>query len=419
MVDAAGRRFASVRPSVLAISNSSCFFSDPRSHVQNAMRSRRARSPATEAVEMPDVAASDATRTRLVRVELACSAVAVTATLTPGKTDPPVAAGGTAKAEPTETEAAADAADAVLVPATCAATAATTSPSRPATPFPEETYQGTATRAGWKRPALETCAPEDFMFDFLRAAEARGDDWECVWDFLDNALRRTGKPCDVLGLYREVCMHGGYITRESAKRRVKMGHVFAQTHNFYRHHTYTDIGNKLLDLYERFLLPYENEHPEDILVEPCAACGDAPESQSAGVHASKARCDACAAPYHRRCAGAGAFQRASRVERFTSFVCAACVRSGSRDDSNEDVANATVVTVVTICDKESGSGSPTRERKQKRTLAEIDARGRAAADEAAARYVAMRVRRGRAFEADFEPPTRRADTDATLVGPAL
>ena len=383
------------------------------------MRSRRARSPATEAVEMPDAAASDATRTRLVRVELACSAVAVTATLTPGRTDPPVAAGGTAKAEPTETEAAADAADAVLVPATCAATAATTSPSRPATPFPEETYPGTATRAGWKRPALETCAPEDFMFDFLRAAEARGDDWECVWDFLDNALRRTGKPCDVLGLYREVCMHGGYITRESAKRRVKMGHVFAQTHNFYRHHTYTDIGNKLLDLYERFLLPYENEHPEDILVEPCAACGDAPESQSAGVHASKARCDACRATYHRRCAGAGAFQRASRVERFTSFVCAACVRSGSRDDSNEDVANATVVTVVTICDKESGSGSPTRERKQKRTLAEIDARGRAAADEAAARSVAMRVRRGRAFEADFEPPTRRADTDATLVGPAL
>ena len=368
---------------------------------------------------MPDVAASDATGTRLVRVELACSAVAVTATLTPGRTDPPVAAGGTAKAEPTETEAAADAADAVLVPATCAATAATTSPSRPATPFPEETYQGTATRAGWKRPALETCAPEDFMFDFLRAAEARGDDWECVWDFLDNALRRTGKPCDVLGLYREVCMHGGYITRESAKRRVKMGHVFAQTHNFYKHHTYTDIGNKLLDLYERFLLPYENEHPEDILVEPCAACGDAPESQSAGVHASKARCDACRATYHRQCAGAGAFQRASRVERFTSFVCAACVRSGSRDDSNEDVANATVVTVVTNAGSGSGSGSPTRERKQKRTLAEIDARGRAAADEAAARSVAMRVRRGRAFEADFEPPTRRTDMDATLVGPAL
>ena len=381
------------------------------------MRSRRARSPATEAVEMPDVAASDATRTRLVRVELACSAVAVTATLTPGKTDPPVAAGGTAKAEPTETEAAADAADAVLVPATCVATAATTPPSRPATPS-RGNVPGHGTRAGWKRPALETCAPEDFMFDFLRAAEARGDDWECVWDFLDNALRRTGKPCDVLGLYREVCMHGGYITRESAKRRVKMGHVFAQTHNFYRHHTYTDIGNKLLDLYERFLLPYENEHPEDILVEPCAACGDAPESQSAGVHASKARCDACRATYHRRCAGAGAFQRASRVERFTSFVCAACVRSGSRDDSNEDVANATVVTVVTICDKESGSGSPTRERKQKRTLAEIDARGRAAADEAAARSVAMRVPRAR-LEATSSRSLGAPTWTRDLVGPAL
>ena len=49
----------------------------------------------------------------------------------------------------------------------------------------------------------------------------------------------------------------------------------------------------------------------------------------------------------------------------------------------------------------------------------VDEEALAAADEAAARYVAMRVRRGRAFEADFEPPTRRADTDATLVGPAL
>jgi hypothetical protein len=96
-------------------------------------------------------------------------------------------------------------------------------------------------------------------------------------------------------------------------------------------------------------------------------------------------------------------------------VCAACVRNGSRDKSNDDVANATVVTVVST----AGSGSPTRERKQKRTLAEIDARGSAAADEAEARSVAMRVRRGRAFKADFEPPTRRADTDATLVGPAL
>ena len=287
---------------------------------------------------MPAAAKCAATRTRPVRVELACSAVAVTATLTPGEAKTPVAAGETAKAEPMETDEAAgaeagsakaertahvDAANAAHAAATGAETAAPPAPSRPETPFPQEKYQGTATHAGWKRPALDECGPEDFMLDFLRAAEARGDDWECVWDTLDNALRRTGKPCDVLGLYKEVCMRGGYISRESAKRRIKMGYAFMQTHNFYRHHTYTDIGNKLLDLYERMLLPYENEHPEDITHEPCAVCGDAEEDQTASTW-SKARCDACGELYHRRCAGDGAFSRASRIERFTSFVCAAC-----------------------------------------------------------------------------------------------
>ena len=406
-----------------------------RRHVQNAMRSRRARSLAAEADEMPVAAESDATGTRLVRVDLACSAVAVTATLTPGetKTEPLVAAGETAKAEPMEMDEAAgaaaesakaegtehgDAADAAVAPATGADTAAPPAPSRPETPFPEEKYQGTATRAGWKRPALERCAPEDFMFDFLRAAEARGDDWECVWDYLDNALRRTGKPCDVLGLYKEVCMRGGYVSRESAKRRIKMGYAFMQTHNFYRNHTYTDIGNKLLDLYERLLLPYENEHPEDITTEPCVVCGDETEDQNACT-LSKARCDACAELYHRRCAGDGAFSRASRLERFTSFVCASCARSGGTrvrpprgGASNAEPSPHTVVTVV------SREGSRT-----KRTLAEIDARNCAAADEALARCVAMRVRRGRAYEADFAPPTRRAETEegpsAVLVGPAL
>ena len=382
---------------------------------------------------MPAAAKCAATRTRPVRVELACSAVAVTATLTPGEAKTPVAAGETAKAEPMETDEAAgaeagsakaertahvDAANAAHAAATGAETAAPPAPSRPETPFPQEKYQGTATHAGWKRPALDECGPEDFMLDFLRAAEARGDDWECVWDTLDNALRRTGKPCDVLGLYKEVCMRGGYISRESAKRRIKMGYAFMQTHNFYRHHTYTDIGNKLLDLYERMLLPYENEHPEDITHEPCAVCGDAEEDQTASTW-SKARCDACGELYHRRCAGDGAFSRASRIERFTSFVCAACARAGGTrvrpprgGASKSEPSPHTVVTVV------SREGSRT-----KRTLAEIDARNCAALDEALARSVAMRVRRGRAYEFDFAPPTRRAETEegpsAVLIGPVL
>ncbi len=41
-------------------------------------------------------------------------------------------------------------------------------------------FQGTATEKNWVRPPLSTCSPEDFMLDFLRHAERRGDDWEGV-----------------------------------------------------------------------------------------------------------------------------------------------------------------------------------------------------------------------------------------------
>ena len=281
---------------------------------------------------------------------------------------------------------------------------------------------------------LETARAGDvrrggFHVRFLGALSG-GDDWECVWDTLDNALRRTGKPCDVLGLYKEVCSRGGFLDRESAKRRIKMGYAFMQTHNFYRHHTYTDIGNKLLDLYERILLPYENEHPEDITREPCVTCGDA----GANASASKTRCDACAKLYHRRCAGEGAFARASRVERFTSCVCAACVQSAS-SETKTATRLSVASRVVTVFSRDG------KRTQTKRTLAEIDERNGAALDDALARSVAMRVRRGRVFEADFSPPTRHPDSIAldrrgekdthqtekktqtrpasTLVGPAL
>ena len=43
-----------------------------------------------------------------------------------------------------------------------------------------------------------------------------------------------------------------------------MPEVFRHMHNYYKGHTYTDIGNNLLNTYERFFLPYEMEHPEDL-----------------------------------------------------------------------------------------------------------------------------------------------------------
>ena len=41
-----------------------------------------------------------------------------------------------------------------------------------------------------------------------------------------------------------------------------MPEAFKALHNYYIGHTYTDIGNNLLNTYERYFLPYENAHPE-------------------------------------------------------------------------------------------------------------------------------------------------------------
>ena len=42
---------------------------------------------------------------------------------------------------------------------------------------------------------------------------------------LDNSLRRSGRPMDALGFYKEICARGGFVNRESAKKRIKMPDV--------------------------------------------------------------------------------------------------------------------------------------------------------------------------------------------------
>ena len=37
-------------------------------------------------------------------------------------------------------------------------------------------------------------------------------------------------------------------------------------------HSYTNIGKRLLDAYEKFLLPLENMHPEDLNTDECLVC---------------------------------------------------------------------------------------------------------------------------------------------------
>ena len=50
-----------------------------------------------------------------------------------------------------------------------------------------------------------------------------------MWDVLDNSLRRSGRPMDALGFYKEICARGGFVNRESAKKRIKMPDVFKVT----------------------------------------------------------------------------------------------------------------------------------------------------------------------------------------------
>ena len=106
---------------------------------------------------------------------------------------------------------------------------------------------------------------------------------------LDNSLRRSGRPMDALGFYKEICARGGFVNRESAKKRIKMPDVFKQLHNHYVNHTYTDIGNNLLNTYERYFLAYEHAHPEDVPDARCVTC----EQDRHGKPGQMLRCDSC------------------------------------------------------------------------------------------------------------------------------
>lgn len=269
----------------------------------------------------------------------------------------------------------------------------------PGPPTEPETLVGTALTRDWKRPPLSECTPEDFMLDFLRFHDRRGDDWEVVWDILDNSLRRSGRPMDCLAFYKELCHRGGFRDRASAKKRVKMPHVFQSLHNYYEHHTYTDIGNNLLNTYERFFLPYENAHPEDRQNVPCAKCKQGHiECTKWDKWGQMVSCDGCDTWYHVDCCEPGSVRR-GRLERITSFLCAVC-----------DAA----ATNVGGIDHSTGPGEP----PVKRTRDEIDAVGCARVDEFYERHLAMRRRRNRKHDPDFVKPTRLPAADPAAAAAA-
>jgi len=218
------------------------------------------------------------------------------------------------------------------------------------------------------------------MLDFMRFCDSRGDDWEVVWDSLDNSMRRSGRPMDALGFYTEICSRGGFVSRESAKRRIKMPDAFKALHNYYVGHTYTDIGNNMLNTYERYFLPYEKLHPEDVNEEPCIHCKKAHDEQWGGMVA----CDGCQAWYHHDCCKASALWR-RRVEMITSYLCPEC--STSEINGTLEVAGA--------------DGRPA-----KKSRVSIEAEKGARMDDYFQRHVHMHLRRGRKYDPNYAKPQR-------------
>lgn len=259
---------------------------------------------------------------------------------------------------------------------------------KPETPVPiDETLQGSAygDSTGWRRPPLSRCTPEDFMLDFMRFTDSQGDDWEVVWDILDNSLRRSGRPMDALGFYKEICWRGGFVNRESAKKRIKMPDVFKQLHNHYVNHTYTDIGNNLLNTYERYFWAYERAHPEDVSNQRCVTC----EQDRVEKPGQMLRCDGCGDWHHAECA---AFDPTDSgivrgvVEIVTSFVCVRC-RDAARKDPKRLIAF----------------------ESERVTREDLEDRMKHRAEENFTRHLAMQRRRGRRYDPSFVRPTRDPD----------
>lgn len=251
----------------------------------------------------------------------------------------------------------------------------------------DETHTGTATGdgKGWKRPPLDVCTPEDFMLDFMRFTDSRGDDWEVVWDTLDNSLRRSGRPMDALGFYKEICSRGGFVSRNSAKARIKMPEAFKVLHNYYPGHTYTDIGNNLLNTYERFFLPYEEAHPEDKIESACTQCSKNHAEKSGGM----VSCDGCAKWYHYECCAANTLWR-SKGEQITSYLCLVCSHMES----------------MGLLEVPGDDG-----KKVKKSRKAIDEEAVTKIDEYFERHVSMCLRRGRKYDPNYVKPMRKVDDE--------
>ena len=147
-------------------------------------------------------------------------------------------------------------------------------------------------------PAVEA----EFLAAFYRFhREKTGEREATTRESLNKILSRSGKDFDVYGLYRGCCQRGGFHSREHAKRHMSFAEVYREMNNYDVVNTYTDIGKRLLDAYEKYLLAYEGEHPDDINADKCDVC----EREDGAM----IQCDHCETWTHEQCHRPRALQR--------------------------------------------------------------------------------------------------------------
>ena len=241
---------------------------------------------------------------------------------------------------------------------------------------------GTIKDDNWVRPPLEECSMEDFMFDFMRFHHKQGRDWEIVWSAIDRVMIRTGKPMDCLHFYKQVCALGGFKNRNHAKQSFRIMNVFEQLFNYYDNHTLTDIGNRCLTVYEDFFLDYEIENEEDRAYGRCSLCYGGIYQGTKHMAGVLHTCISCEKFYHKHC---------QPLHRFASCINKGCFAGVPM----MFVCNACVLTA----DKE---------------LIKLDEELRLKSWEDSGTYYVrlyeLVARRGRRYNASYQPPTRAVET---------
>ena len=160
--------------------------------------------------------------------------------------------------------------------------------------------------------------------------KATGESEQTVREALNKILSRSDEDFDIFGLYRGCCQRGGFHSREHAKLHMSFAEIFLEMNNHTPDHTYTNIGKRLLDAYEKFLLPLENMHPEDLNTDECLVCG--------GKDGAMIQCDKREIWTHEGCHRPGALQRIP-IKFPDEQPPGADVNGIATDDSDSDQAN--------------------------------------------------------------------------------